>query len=67
MRLPRQLGGDAKMYMKEQDGKHIVTEVHSPPRVTACAKLLCPASASCPGLAFDFTTVEERGVAVWRV
>ena len=40
---------------------HVITEVYSPPRVTACAKSL-PGFGVVPGLAFDLTSVDET---VW--
>ena len=41
---------------------HVITEIYSPPRVTACAKSL-PGFGIVPGLALDVTTVDENGVA----
>ena len=50
--------------MREQrkQTRWLLTEVYSPPRVTACAKLM-PSFRIAPGLAMDLTTVDEEGVA----
>ena len=56
------LGGCSKRYGREkrQQLKAIVSEIYSPPRVTAAIKLL-PELRLIPGFAFDVTTVDEEG------
>ena len=57
------VGGSAKKYRREYRSRMraVVSEVYSPPRVTACAKLL-PGWGIAPGFAFDVTTTDENGV-----
>ena len=56
------LGGCSKRYgrKKRQQLKAIVSEIYSPPRVTAAIKLL-PELRLIPGFAFDVTTMDEEG------
>ena len=58
------LGGNKHQYRKERARglKHIVSEIYSPPRVTAAAKLL-PELKCIPGFALDLTTVDDQGRA----
>ena len=64
MQLLNQLGGDGSRYIRERKRavKHIVSEIYSPPRVTAAAKL--PPELRCvPGFALDLTFNDEHGRA----
>ena len=56
------LGGCSRRYGREkrQQLKAIVSEIYSPPRVTAAIKLL-PEFNLIPGFAFDITTMDENG------
>ena len=60
--LVASIGGNRKAYKKERSAamKRIVSEIYSPPRVTAAAKLL-PSLKIIPGFALDITTVDEEG------
>ena len=62
MALIGQLGGSSSQYMRARRGavKHLVSEIYSPPRVTAAAKLL-PELRCVPGFALDLTTKDEFG------
>ena len=64
LKIIREMGGSSRRYMREQrkQTRWLLTEVYSPPRVTACAKLM-PSFRIAPGLAMDLTTVDEEGVA----
>lgn len=57
-----QLGGSSDRYLRERRraAKHIVSEIYSPPRVTAAAKLF-PELRCVPGFAMDRTTNDEHG------
>ncbi len=59
-----QLGGCRKRYKRHQakQMRALVSEVYSPPGVTACAKLL-PSLKVIPGFALDLTTTDSKGVA----
>ena len=59
-----QLGGDRSRYVRERRRavKHLVSEIHSPPRATAAAKLL-PELRCVPGFALDLTVKDENGMA----
>ena len=58
-----QLGGCKHRYLRERRRaiKHIVSEIYSPPRVTAAAKLL-PELRCVPGFALDLTVQNEQGL-----
>ena len=58
----RSLGGDRGRYRRERKRaiKHVVSEIYSPPRVTAATKLL-PELRLIPGFALDLTTVNDKG------
>ena len=57
------LGGNKARYRRERTRalKAIVSEVYSPPRVTAAAKKLLPELGSIPGFALDPTTADVDG------
>ena len=60
--LIRQLGGCTAKYKRER-GKAmgaIISEIYSPPRVSAVAKL-CPSFGILPGFALDLTTHDDDG------
>ncbi|MBV61870.1 MAG: hypothetical protein CMH65_11270 [Nevskiales bacterium] len=61
--LVKSLGGDTRRYRcdRRRALKKVVSEIFSPPRVTAAAKLL-PGMRVSPGLAMDLTTTDEQGV-----
>ena len=61
----RALGGDQQRYKRERSRavKAIVSEIYSPPRVTAATKLL-PELRLIPGFAVDLTTADVDG-ALW--
>ena len=61
----RSLGGDRGRYKRERAKalRTIVSEVYSPPRVTAATKLL-PELKLIPGFALDLTTADTDG-ALW--
>ena len=61
----RSLGGDRGRYKRERTKalKAIVSEIYSPPRVTAASKLL-PELKLIPGFALDLTTADTDG-ALW--
>ena len=58
----KSLGGDGNRYRRERKRaiRHVVSEIYSPPRVTAATKLL-PELRLVPGFALDLTTVNEQG------
>ena len=58
----RALGGCANRYRRERRKamKAVVSEIYSPPRVTAAAKLL-PELKVIPGFALDLTTADSDG------
>jgi len=58
----RSLGGSRKGYKRERKAalNRIVSEIYSPPRVTAAAKLL-PSLRLIPGAALDLTVNQEDG------
>ena len=62
LQILRQLGGDGQRYLKERKRaiRQIVSEIYSPPRVTAAAKLL-PELRCVPGFALDLTVDNDRG------
>ena len=62
MSLIRCLGGDGPKYRRERNKamKAIVSEIYSPPRVTAIAKM-CPSYGILPGFALDLTTHDVDG------
>ena len=60
--LVRELGGSTSRYVKERKRSilKLVSEIYSPPRVTAAAKL--PPELRCiPGFAPDLTTADANG------
>ncbi len=61
--LVQSLGGQRERYKRERARalRGIVSEVYSPPRVTAAAKLM-PSMQMLPGLTLDLTTKDENGV-----
>ena len=61
----RALGGDQQRYKRERSRavKAIVSEIHSPPRVSAATRLL-PELRLIPGFALDLTTADVDG-ALW--
>ena len=62
LQLVDALGGSKQKYSRERRGalKKLVSEIYSPPRVTAAAKLL-PCLDCTPGFALDLTTLDEHG------
>ena len=62
MALVRALGGNRRTYARERRAqlKSVVSEIYSPPRVTAAAKLL-PNLKMLPGFALDLTTKDQNG------
>ena len=62
LQVVKQLGGSSAKYLRERKRavKQIVSEIYSPPRVTAVAKLL-PELRCVPGFALDLTTTDEAG------
>jgi hypothetical protein len=62
MQLMDSLGGSKMKYARERRVavKKLVSEIYSPPRVTAAAKLL-PSLDCVPGFAMDLTTLDEHG------
>ena len=62
MQLLDSMGGSKHRYARERRGslKRLVSEIYSPPRVTAAAKLL-PSLGCVPGFAMDLTTLDEHG------
>ena len=65
MSVVRALGGSSQKYRGERSRaiKAVVSEVYSPPRVTAAIKLL-PKLGLIPGLALDLTTADVNG-SLW--
>ena len=65
MSVIRSLGGSQQRYRRERSRavKAIVSEIYSPPRVTAATKLL-PELRLIPGFAMDLTTADVHG-ALW--
>ena len=64
LNLVERFGGSKKKYVLKQKQRAgwALSEVYSPPRVTAMAKML-PEFGIIPGLALDLTTVDEQGKA----
>ena len=62
LQLVDAMGGSKSKYARERRGavKRLVSEIYSPPRVTAALKLL-PSLGCVPGFAMDLTTVDEHG------
>ena len=60
--LVRDLGGNGNKYRRERGKafRAIVSEIYSPPRVSAMAKL-CPSYGILPGFALDLTTHDDDG------
>jgi hypothetical protein len=63
MGVIRALGGNGRRYMRERTRgiKAVVSEIYSPPRVTAATKLL-PELRIIPGFALDLTTADTDGL-----
>ena len=61
----KSLGGDGQKYRRERANalRAVVSEIYSPPRVTAASKLL-PELKLIPGFALDLTTADVDG-ALW--
>ena len=62
MSLISSLGGSTSKYRRERERsiRAIVSEIYSPPRVSAVAKL-CPSFGILPGFALDLTTHDHDG------
>ena len=62
MKLIEELGGNSKQYARERRRhvNRIVSEIYSPPRVTAAIKMM-PELGMLPGFAMDLTTTDEEG------
>ncbi len=62
MALVHALGGNKRTYARERRAqlRGVVSEIYSPPRVTAAAKLL-PNLKMLPGFALDLTTKDHNG------
>ena len=62
MKLIDSLGGDAERYRRHRRKqlKALVSELYSPPRVTAAAKIL-PELGLIPGFLLDLTTTNAKG------
>ena len=60
--LLRQLGGNGKNYVRDRNSsvRRLVSEIYSPPRVTAATKLL-PELKCVPGFALDLIVNKEDG------
>ena len=56
------MGGSTSRYKKERKKgvRALISDIYSPPRVTAAAKML-PELRCIPGMAFDLTTTDEQG------
>ena len=65
MAVIKSLGGDGHRYKRERAKavRAVVSEVYSPPRITAASKLL-PELKLIPGFALDLTTADTDG-ALW--
>ena len=62
LQLVRELGGAQRQYKKERQKqlRAVVSEIYSPPLVTAMAKLL-PSLGLLPGFAMDLATTDAEG------
>ena len=62
MALLKSLGADTAKYRRQRSKsiRALVSEIYSPPRVTAATKLL-PELRTIPGFALDLTTAETDG------
>ena len=63
MKVIRDCGGSRRAYGRERKKmiRATISEVYSPPRVTACTKLM-PSCEIMPGFALDLTTVDAQGI-----
>ena len=63
MAIVKSLGGSQGRYRRERSRalKAIVSEIYSPPRVTAAATKLLPELRLMPGFALDLTTADVDG------
>ena len=63
MSVFRSLGGDSPKYKRERKRalRAVVSEIYSPPRVTAAASKLLPELRVHPGFALDLTTADSDG------
>jgi hypothetical protein len=62
MSIVKSLGGNSSKYRQERSRavRAVVSEIYSPPRVLAVAKL-CPSYGILPGFALDLTTNDHDG------
>ena len=62
MQIIGSLGGNTSKYRRERGRamNRVLSEIYSPPRVSAIAKL-CPSYGILPGFALDLTTQDEDG------
>ena len=62
MSIVKSLGGNSSKYRRERSRavRAVVSEIYSPPRVSAVAKL-CPSDGILPGFALDLTTNDHDG------
>ena len=62
MSIVKSLGGNSSKYRRERSRAVgvVVSEIYSPPRVSAVAKL-CPSYGILPGFALDLTTNDHDG------
>ena len=62
LQIVSSLGGDSSRYRRERGKafRAILSEIYSPPRVTAMAKM-CPSYGVLPGFALDLTTHDTDG------
>ena len=62
MNVIRSLGGSTSKYRRERSKalRAVVSEIYSPPRVSAVAKM-CPSYGVLPGFALDLTTHDDDG------
>ena len=62
MSVVRARGGNNRKFRRDRNKavKAVVSDIYSPPRVTAAAKLL-PELRAIPGFALDLTTADEDG------
>ena len=60
--IVKSLGGNSAKYRRERSRavRAVVSEIDSPPRVSAVAKL-CPSYGIPPGFVFDLTTNDSDG------
>ena len=68
MNIVRSLGGNTSKYRRERSKalRAVVSEIYSPPRVSAVAKM-CPSYGVLPGFALDLTVTLKRDNRVPRL